>query len=369
MDRRPAGEEERDLSLQAPALQTDPGPACAAAARRWQGIPGIERAAGGRLWAVWYTGGDGEGPDNYVVLVTSEDDGGTWSGPKLVIDPPGKVRACDPCLWRDPVGGMWLFWAQSYQWFDGRCGVWSVRCEDPDNRRPTWSPPRRIGNGIMLNKPTVLSTGEWLLPAAVWDCEEPKLPDLAGERYSNVICSADQGRTWHRRGRADVPDRTFDEHMIVERRDGSLWMLVRTKYGIGQSVSNDRGATWSPGSPSTIPGPDSRFFLRRLRSGRLLLVNHHRFEGRSHLTALLSEDDGATWPASLLLDARRNVSYPDGVEAGDGRIFVIYDRERQKEKEILLAVFREADVLQGRCVSADTRLKEVVNRAGRAARA
>ena len=118
------------------------------------------------------------------------------------------------------------------------------------------------------------------------------------------------------------------------------------------------------GSPLRVKALALTFGARRL-----LLVNHHRFDGRTHLTALLSEDDGATWPASLLLDARRNVSYPDGVEAGDGRIFVIYDRERQKEREILLAVFREADVLQGRCVSADTRLKQVVNRAGRAARA
>ena len=29
--------------------------------------------------------------------------------------------------------------------------------------------------------------------------------------------------------------------MIVERRDGTLWMLVRTGYGLGESVSKDRG--------------------------------------------------------------------------------------------------------------------------------
>ncbi len=34
--------------------------------------------------------------------------------------------------------------------------------------------------------------------------------------------------------------------MVVERKDGSLWMLLRTSYGIGQSVSADGGATWSP---------------------------------------------------------------------------------------------------------------------------
>ena len=33
-----------------------------------------------------------------MVLVTSDDDGQTWSGPRLVIHPPGPVRAYDPCL-------------------------------------------------------------------------------------------------------------------------------------------------------------------------------------------------------------------------------------------------------------------------------
>ncbi len=31
--------------------------------------------------------------------------------------------------------------------------------------------------------------------------------------------------------------RAFDEHIIVERKDESLWLLARTKYGIGESVT------------------------------------------------------------------------------------------------------------------------------------
>lgn len=62
----------------------------------------------------WYSGGTNEGPENYVVLVTSSDDGETWSPIQLVIDPAGYVRACDPNLWVDPRGRLWLFYAQSY---------------------------------------------------------------------------------------------------------------------------------------------------------------------------------------------------------------------------------------------------------------
>ena len=41
---------------------------------------------------------------------------------------------------------------------------------------------------------------------------------------------------------------------------------------------------------------------RRLASGNLLLVNHYKFTGRSHLTAHISIDDGKTWNDGLLLD-------------------------------------------------------------------
>jgi len=104
-----ADEPAADPALAPPPVLAPPGRKYADDTRRWQGIPGIERAANGRLWAVWYSGGDNEGPENYVVLVTSDDDGKTWSGPRLVVDPPGNVRAFDPCLWHDPGGRLWLF--------------------------------------------------------------------------------------------------------------------------------------------------------------------------------------------------------------------------------------------------------------------
>jgi hypothetical protein len=91
-----AAADANDPALQPPPVNTAPGPEYADDTRIFQGIPGIERAKNGRLWALWYAGGPdepGEGPGNYVVLVTSADDGRSWSAPKLVVDPPGPAVA------------------------------------------------------------------------------------------------------------------------------------------------------------------------------------------------------------------------------------------------------------------------------------
>jgi hypothetical protein len=353
----------------------------------FQGIPGIERTAKGRLWAVWYGGGTGEGPLNYVLLVTSGDDGKSWSESKLVIDPPGLVNAWEAVLWSDPRGRLWLFWSQGYGRWDGRGGVWAIISENPDAESPAWSKPRRLADGTVKNKPTVLTTGEWLLPVAVWPepCDLSGINnryqlglspgvinalchDLGEQKGSNVYSSADEGKTWVWVGQARVPDtdRGADEHMIVQRRDGSLWMLVRAYYGIGQSVSTDRGKTWEQSGPSGIRHPVTRFFIRRLKSGQLLMVRHNppTIAIRSHLTAYLSGDDGQSWYGGLLLDERNGVSYPDGVEADSGKIYVIYDHGRTTDREILMATFTENDVQQGACVSTHCQLKLLVNKAG-----
>jgi len=336
----------------------NPGPEYGPDARKYQGIPGIERAPGGRLWAVWYAGKVHEDRYNYVVGVTSNDDGRTWSDLKFVIDPDGDgpLRAADPCLWLDPDDRLWLFW-----WMNGagKNQLKAMTTENPDAENPAWSEPRMICSGVMINKPIVVSDGSWLLPTAIWH----------REGSCRVVASMDKGKTWKLRGAATVPDpndRNCDEPMLVQRKDGSLWMLVRTSYGIGETVSRDLSKTWTSVKPSGIPHPAARFFIRRLISGNLLLVKHGPMDqrtGRSHLMAFVSHDDGATWQGGLMLDERAGVSYPDGTQSADGVIRIIYDWKRADDKHILMATFTEQDALAGRDVSGKVRKRVLVNRA------
>ena len=356
--------------------------------RLWQGIPSMAKAPGGTLYNLFYSGMRGEKAGNYVVVARSDDDGQSWRCPEMVIDHPDfRMRCFDPCVWKDPLGRIWITWTQSHGFFDGRDGVWAIVSENPDDADPVWSPPRRIANGLMMNKPTVLRDGSWLFPCAVWKyCQPAGVVEhpvvMEQERFSNVYASTDNGENFVLRGGADVPDRCFDEHMTVERKDGRLWMLVRTlntgweqadqpknapprrvSNGIGQSFSDDGGFTWSPGEPAELSGPCSRFFITRLRSGNLLLVNHYDYTGRNNLAARISRDDGRSWEGLFLIDGRDNVSYPDGFQDDSGLIYVTYDHDRYGDRAILMAAFTEEDILAGRAVSGRVRRFVLVSRA------
>ncbi len=358
-----------DSAFEVPEIQLQPGARYAASTRHWQGIPSIERAATGRLWVTWYSGGQQEDNDNYVLLASSDDDGASWQQPAAVIDPAGMTRAWDPCLWHDPSGRLWWTWAQSCpmrgQAWDGRGGVWASIAAQSGAAHPDWTTPRRLWHGVALNKPIVTRSGAWLLPVALWWFFD-QFAELAPYRKPGVLASTDQGETWHWRGSVEVDERSFDEPMIVERQDGTLWMLIRTRTGIAESFSMDDGVSWSRARPSMLAGPSSRFHLRRLPSGRLLLINHlgNPMRQRSHLTALLSEDDGQSWPHRLLLDEREGVSYPDAVAGDDGRLWIVYDYQRFAAREILLAKVTEADIIAGRLTTASAQLRMLVDKAG-----
>jgi hypothetical protein len=215
-----------------------------------------------------------------------------------------------------------------------------------------------------------------------------------------VYRSTDQGKSFDRIGQVRIPGTRVDEHMIVERGDGSLWMLLRNTGGIAQSVSTDGGRTWSDGS-LYLQGRmfrNKRFFIRRLKSGALLMVRtpgvfvlsvlrHFRHRSalsasrsinlwlrnnspdgkRSHMTAFVSDDDGATWKGGLLLDERES-SYPDGIQAEDGTLFIIYDHQRYTLNRagkrgvgsVQIAVCSEEDVRAGKPVTDKVRLHHVV---------
>lgn len=332
----------------------------------WVGIPSIEVTKGGRTFLTFYSGGTKEEIGNYVMLIMS-DGGKNFSDPIAVCFEEG-YRCYDPCLWIDPLDRLWLTWSRSPE-----NAVYGAICENPDADELVFGAEFFIGNNVMMNKPVVLSTGEWLFPIAVWIDNLGPAASLSApneQKGSFAYVTYDMGKTFKKLGAADVKKRSFDEHMFLEMPDGRLRCFVRTTYGIGASDSYDDGLHWSSDFDTGYGGPCSRFHIRRLESGRILLINHYNFTGRNNLTAMLSEDNGETFPYRLILDERNDVSYPDATIDAAGMINITYDRERggfcsclddvlNSAREILTARICEEDIINGALINENSYLKNV----------
>ena len=348
-------------------VNTAPGEEFQLSRRLWQGCPTILRTPRGRLFAGWYSGGTGEpSPDNYNLLIRSDDNGWSWSKPVAVVpsDMSSDYIAIDIQLWLDPMQRMWMFITQRYlgkEWKisdHDHLALWAVVCDDPDAEELVWGKPQYISNGFLRTQPTVLSNGDWVLCAYNW-CHD---------RYQ-YCRSGDQGKSWFNCQAGKKQDPGFDETMILERKDGSLLMFARDISPLLVKCESPdlTGVKWSDGAFTNIVNAGSRFFLRRLKSGRILLIHNEAADFRRNLVAKLSEDEGNTWPYTLQLDDAetidRSISYPDAVEADDGRIYIVYDRGRMTFREIIMAQITEKDILQGRVSCQDSYLRRIISKA------
>ncbi len=330
--------------------------------RHFQGCPTVAVTRGGRVWAGWYSGGTREPHMENYNLLTYSDNGGKHFEPAVLVIPSSKerfVQALDIQLWVDPNGCLHVFWVQNdthpapeippernenrievvvdgYLFNDFTHAMWEMVCNDPDATKPTFSEPRYMGNGFLRCKPTVLANGAWLY------CNYDQLSDRYG--YS---LSYDGGKTLERHYGAEKLETPFDETMVYQRRDGSVYMLARTRLGeIGEAVSCDNGLTWTAAKLNGITHPNTRLYVSRTPSGKLLLVKNDDAQKRTRMTVCLSEDDGKTWAHQCCIDARDSISYPDVDFFGD-TVYLIYDRERTGAKEILMTSFCEADIVNG----------------------
>ena len=161
----------------------------------------------------------------------------------------------------------------------------------------------------------------------------------------------------------------FCEHMIVEKGDGTLWMLIRTgNLKLMESFSRDQGRTWSdPVKTVNIAQISARFGFAKLPNGHLVFIKNGttptvETASREKLCAFVSDDEGLTWKGGLLIDERKRVCYPDTNVAPDGSIYITYDHDRNTKNrdELLMARFTEADILAGRIVTEGSFLKRVV---------
>ncbi|MFP5042829.1 sialidase family protein [Parasediminibacterium sp. JCM 36343] len=326
--------------------------------RKWQGIPSIGMDNSGIMYAAWYTGGKGEGLGNFITVSISEDSGKTWLNNKMIValndsNYYDTNRLYDPCFQNDLHGKISLTFSRN----------WVSKNKDTIDKGSLWitslfynkflgqlvaTPPSNIALGVMMNKPIISSDSSSIyFPIARWYVDDSikQRPFIYKAEIGN------NGFTNLRKvGAIPLANklRFVDEHMIVQLKDNSFYAMIRTaKYGIYSCSSKD-AINWTDCKKITALGAttSSRFHLRKLKSGRLLLIMNNS-TSRTNLKAFLSDDNGLTWPYSLLIDGRANVSYPDMVEGNNGDMYIIYDFDRYGTASINVLKVNEQDIING----------------------
>lgn len=335
--------------------------------REYQGCPSIAMTKNGRIFVAWYAGGFNEPHmDNYNLVHFSDDNGKTWSQMCVVI-PSSKelqIHALDIQLWVDPEGVLHIFWVQNnvdkaeihnspedfgkkiwegdtvyvdgYSFGDYTHAEWEITCENPDADKLVFSNPRYLFDGFLRCKPTVLKNGAYLY------CNYAQIYD----RYAYSL-SYDKGQMFEKHLGGKKIGNTYDETMAYQRKDETIVMLARTEKGyIAESVSKDGGKSFGDGKATDIPNPNSRFYVAKLPSGRVLLINNDHNLQREVMTAYLSEDDGVTWKYKNCINFGDHTTYPDA-DAYNDTVYLVYDHDRTGAKEIIFCKFTEEDIING----------------------
>ena len=334
--------------------------------RKFQGCPTVAVSKRGRVFLGWYSGGTSEPHmENYNYLVYSDDGGKTFGEPLLVIESEKErnVHALDIQLWIAPNGALWVFWVQNnaiplttenkymlsaregsklpvvdtegYLFADVRHTEWCIVCNDPDAKEPVFTEPRMLDIGFLRCKPLVTRSGRWIF------FNYDQLTDTYGYSMSD-----DEGKTFTRHYGAKKIPTAYDEAMAYQKRNGDICMFARNESGqLAQTISFDDGMSWSDAALNGISSPNTRIYISRTPSGRVILVNNDMTDSRQKMSVWLSDDDGKSFGYKKVVDDPQYfTSYPD-VDFFDNNIYLTFDRERTGEREIRLLVFTEDDVI------------------------
>lgn len=222
----------------------------------------------------------------------------------------------------------------------------------------TWSELEQLSEpGFYCNnadRALTLSDGRLVLPAhGAFSADYIGAAPYQGRKsklHSFVFFSDDKGQSWRRSNNSmTAKGRGCHEPTIAELKNGRLLCLLRnSNQRIYQSVSEDRGETWSEPEPTLLPSPESPALLKRIpATGDLLLLWNHVASRnnwpRTPLTAAISSDDGQSWRHLADIDNRPDydAAYPSVTFVGDEALVAYYSRSTAwaRDSEVTLKIF------------------------------
>ena len=313
-------------------------------------IPALSRTVSGDLIAAYdvrWTSFFDLQSDIDIGCQVSKDGGRTWSKMKVAMDlgeygglPKDQNGCGDPCILVDERAGDIFIFAIWGHGFDGRTIIINskdgldpidvgqmvvVRSRDGGK---TWSPPVNLtpqlkdpASATFFSGPgrgITMLDGTLVVPVQVWD--KDKVPS------GGIMYSKDGGETWK------VSNMAVDhacEDQVAEIRPGVLMLNLRN-HGTDDRhrkvfVTEDLGETWTEHvSNNLLQEPVCQASL--LKAGDLLLFsNPDSRTQRNMMTIRCSEDQGNTWPHSLLLDEEPGWGYSCMAMIDEHTVGILYE--------------------------------------------
>ncbi len=307
-------------------------------------------------------------PFGRSVILISQDDGQTWTEPRVVNDTPlddrdtGILALGDRKLllsWfttdhrktlvsrydslTDPVQRQkwynalaWMTDTASERWA-GKLSSGSWVRFSPDGGE-TWADPVKVAvnanhGPIQLRSGRLVYFGRRFVTSEEW----------TGTSDIATMTSDDEGRTWTMAGSVPLypgtDDGNYHEPHVVETQSGKLIGMIRvqnmqgspkledagvTQFSLAQTESLDGGQTWSTAEPLNFHGSPPHLLAHS--SGALVCVYGYRLEGYGQ-RAMISYDEGKSWTYDYVLrddGPDHDLGYPSSVELADGSILTMY---------------------------------------------
>ena len=274
----------------------------------------------------------------------SSDEGATWQSAPLFAEPAKFTVSNERALLRTREGVIisgwmnlaekktpagWHWGEKSVAWTDFVLPTYTCRSID-DGR--TWEPPVKLSDPwcgcihslIQMKSGRVVLVGQEIIPQ--W-------------RHATVMwVSDDLGKSWQR---GDVLDYGVGAHdhagsiegSVIERADGSLYLLLRTESGYLWEASSRDGLKWTGLKQTSIQSVTCCPQMARLADGRIVLLwnappRHDPKSGssRAELSLVVSDDEALTWSKPVIVAANYapagRVSYPYLYERKPGELWI-----------------------------------------------
>jgi sialidase-1 len=269
--------------------------------------------------------------DINIVQRRSTDNGRTWSEIETVVDFPEGESASDPSMIVDEETEE-IFMFYNFMDLDNEANIYYLHVVSSKDNGKTWTEPRDITTEIAKDewhkdfkfitsgRGTQTSSGRLLHTLVNLD------------NGLHLFGSDDHGESWFL---IDTPIQPADESKVIELADGRYMINARVNTGEGHRyvhISDDKGESWEtrPETKLTDPGNNASI-IRYTREDKnekdiLLFSNSNDAEKRKNLSVRISYDEGETWSEGKTIYPG-SAAYSDLTVLENGDIGVFFEAD------------------------------------------